>query len=161
MKEVNATDSARKLAEDNDIDLSEVVGTGAEGRILKKDVEALLETPKEVVEETEVTVTSEPKKAESVSLSTSFRLKTRDGDRLEYVFTGTGNGLKEAIDNLSCISPLEEEGKDFPAGINLLVNATVKRGDYTYSRALAPHVAKATLSKKEDTQYLEKLLGLR
>lgn len=36
------TDSALALAEENNIDLSNVVGTGVGGRILKKDIELLL-----------------------------------------------------------------------------------------------------------------------
>jgi len=36
----NATDAAVKLAAEHDIDLADVVGTGADGRITKGDVEA-------------------------------------------------------------------------------------------------------------------------
>ncbi len=38
----NATDAAVKLAAEHDIDLADVVGTGADGRITKGDVEARL-----------------------------------------------------------------------------------------------------------------------
>lgn len=38
----NATDAAVKLAAEHDIDLADVVGTGADGRITKGDVEAHL-----------------------------------------------------------------------------------------------------------------------
>lgn len=41
--EPEATEAARELAREHDIDLSEVEGTGAEGRILKADVEAQVE----------------------------------------------------------------------------------------------------------------------
>lgn len=41
-EEVDATDEARALAEAHGIDLSTVQGTGANGRILKKDVEAAI-----------------------------------------------------------------------------------------------------------------------
>ena len=41
--EVDATDSARELAEKHDIDLAEVDGTGSDGRIVKSDVQALVE----------------------------------------------------------------------------------------------------------------------
>lgn len=37
------TDSALALANENNVDLSSVVGTGVNGRILKKDIEALLD----------------------------------------------------------------------------------------------------------------------
>jgi pyruvate/2-oxoglutarate dehydrogenase complex dihydrolipoamide acyltransferase (E2) component len=37
------SDAARKLAEENGIDLSEVMGTGANGSITKSDVEAAIE----------------------------------------------------------------------------------------------------------------------
>ena len=40
--EVNATDSAIELAEKNNVKVQQVKGSGAEGRVLKKDVEALL-----------------------------------------------------------------------------------------------------------------------
>lgn len=40
MSDINATEAAVKLAAENDIDLSALVGTGAEGRITKADVEA-------------------------------------------------------------------------------------------------------------------------
>jgi len=39
---VNATDSAIALAKQHNIDLSEVEGSGSEGRILKSDVEVLI-----------------------------------------------------------------------------------------------------------------------
>ena len=39
---IDATDSAIKLAEANGIDLSAVSGTGANGRITKSDIEALI-----------------------------------------------------------------------------------------------------------------------
>lgn len=38
----DATDAARELAAEHDIDLAAITGTGADGRILKSDVEALL-----------------------------------------------------------------------------------------------------------------------
>jgi pyruvate/2-oxoglutarate dehydrogenase complex dihydrolipoamide acyltransferase (E2) component len=40
--EVDATDSARELAEENGLDLGTVTGTGSGGRILKSDVEAAI-----------------------------------------------------------------------------------------------------------------------
>lgn len=40
---VNATDTAISLAEEHGIDLSTVQGTGADGRILKNDVQAVIE----------------------------------------------------------------------------------------------------------------------
>lgn len=41
--EVDATDAARELAEIYDMDLSEIEGTGSEGRVIKPDVVATLE----------------------------------------------------------------------------------------------------------------------
>ena len=40
--EVNATESAIEFAKENNIKIQQVKGSGAEGRVLKKDVEALL-----------------------------------------------------------------------------------------------------------------------
>lgn len=40
---VDATDSARELAETYELDLVEIEGTGESGRVLKGDVEAVLE----------------------------------------------------------------------------------------------------------------------
>jgi len=45
--EVDATDSARDLAVANALDLSQVEGSGSNGRILKSDVEAHLEAQAE------------------------------------------------------------------------------------------------------------------
>lgn len=39
---IDATDSALELAAENDLDLSGVKGSGVDGRIIKKDVEAML-----------------------------------------------------------------------------------------------------------------------
>lgn len=41
--EINATEGAIELADDEDVELSEVEGTGKGGRVLQKDVEAFLE----------------------------------------------------------------------------------------------------------------------
>jgi len=40
--EVDATDSARALAEEQGVDLDTIQGTGSGGRIIKRDVEAVL-----------------------------------------------------------------------------------------------------------------------
>ena len=42
-EETDATDAAKELADEKGVDLGEVVGTGAEGRVTKADVEAALE----------------------------------------------------------------------------------------------------------------------
>lgn len=41
-EEVDATDAARELAEENDVNLNAIEGTGADGRILKSDVESVI-----------------------------------------------------------------------------------------------------------------------
>ena len=41
--EVDATEAAIELAEELDVDLSKVEGTGTEGRVTKPDVEAFIE----------------------------------------------------------------------------------------------------------------------
>lgn len=43
MSDYDATEAAVELAEEHGIDLSEVEGTGVDGRITKPDVEALLD----------------------------------------------------------------------------------------------------------------------
>ena len=40
--EVNATDSAIKLAEEHGIDIAEIQGSGVGGRVLKSDIEAVI-----------------------------------------------------------------------------------------------------------------------
>ena len=42
-EDVDATPSAIKLAEDNEVDIADVVGTGKNGRVLEKDVQAYLD----------------------------------------------------------------------------------------------------------------------
>jgi len=42
-EEIRITDAARELAEEHNIDISEVEGTGKDGNILKSDIEALIE----------------------------------------------------------------------------------------------------------------------
>jgi pyruvate/2-oxoglutarate dehydrogenase complex dihydrolipoamide acyltransferase (E2) component len=39
---VNATDAAVELAQEHDIDLAEIEGSGTDGRVLKSDVEAVI-----------------------------------------------------------------------------------------------------------------------
>ena len=100
-------------------------------------------------------------KVEIINLSTSFKVRNKEGDRLNYVFRGSGKSINDAIKSLKCVSPIEEEGKLFPSDLNLLVTVSVERGEHKFTRALAPHVARATLGKKKNLGYLEKLLGLR
>lgn len=40
---INATDSALELANEHGVDLTQVVGTGADGRVLKSDVQAAID----------------------------------------------------------------------------------------------------------------------
>ncbi len=51
--EVDATEAAIELAEELGVDLSEIEGSGTEGRITKPDVEAFLEGTEDSVEEDE------------------------------------------------------------------------------------------------------------
>jgi pyruvate dehydrogenase E2 component (dihydrolipoamide acetyltransferase) len=50
---VRATPVARRIAEEHEIDLLQVQGTGPEGRIRKTDVEAFLATPKQIAKKTD------------------------------------------------------------------------------------------------------------
>ena len=52
--EINATDAALKLAEEQGLDLADVLGTGVEGRVTKGDVEAHLAALESKPEEPEV-----------------------------------------------------------------------------------------------------------
>lgn len=70
---MNATDAAVKLAAENELDLADVVGSGADGRITKGDVEARLAArePEEapatvgaVPNETDARAQTEPEAAE-------------------------------------------------------------------------------------------------
>ncbi|MCP4424273.1 MAG: hypothetical protein GY803_07280 [Chloroflexi bacterium] len=56
-KEIDATDSAVKLADEHGIDLATIKGTGADGRITKRDVEtavAAIDEPEPKVNEPEL-----------------------------------------------------------------------------------------------------------
>jgi pyruvate dehydrogenase E2 component (dihydrolipoamide acetyltransferase) len=57
---VRATPVARRIAEEHDIDLLQVKGTGPEGRIRKTDVEDFLAAPKETAKETDDTEAAAP-----------------------------------------------------------------------------------------------------
>lgn len=52
--EINATDAAVKLAEEQGLDLADVLGTGVEGRVTKGDVEAHLAALESKPEEPEI-----------------------------------------------------------------------------------------------------------
>ena len=45
--EVDATDAALKLAQENDIDLAQIEGTGSGGRVILSDVQSYLEEQQE------------------------------------------------------------------------------------------------------------------
>ena len=79
--------------------------------------------------------------AKVFSITATFKIRTKEGDRIIYKYSGKSADPLEAL-NLVCEDPEEDIGKPFPANTNLLINTTLKYGDYKFSRAIAPHVAR-------------------
>lgn len=98
-----------------------------------------------------------PKKEESLKIIATFKVRSKDGDRIVYRFVGEGS-LEEAV-NLVCEQPEENEGHPWPKGAHVLTNVKVKKGDYVFDRALAPHVARSIFEDK-NIPLLRKLFGL-
>lgn len=119
-------------------------------------VEEVEETP-EVVEATVVKATSSTR----VTIKASFKTRTKEGDRIIHKYEGRGADVLEALDTVvgSEEELVDEFEKPFPLRINLLVNVTVKRGDYSYDRAIAPHDSEAIFTLK-DVELVNRLFGL-
>lgn len=97
------------------------------------------------------TKTEKPQiKVEKVTVTASCKTKSPDGDRIVHKYKGEGNSLTEALETLvgSEEDLTDEYEKPFPKNINILVNVSVRKGDYKFDRALAPHVAKDILENK-------------
>jgi hypothetical protein len=115
----------------------------------------------DVIEEVIETPVVEPKKSPSVTITASYKTKTMEGEVIKHRFSGSGATAQEALNELkgSDEELVDEYGAYFPARVNLLVNVTVKRGDYQFDRALAPHNAEAIFTGK-NVALLNKLFGL-
>ena len=108
-----------------------------------------------------VEVNSEPVKRVPVpvlKVIATFKTRTVEGDRITHKYVGSGVSAEEALD-LKCEDPEENEGRPWPRGCNCLVNLRVTRGDYDYTRALAPHVTRAILEER-NIPLFRKLLGV-
>lgn len=118
-----------------------------------KDVEV---TEEEVSEsEAEANEVAEPAGKGSFSVTASFKTRTNDGDRITHKFVGSGKTVEDALVKLSNI----EDETPFPKGINMLVTATVARGDYKFERNLAPHVAR-DIFENNNVLLFKKLMGV-
>ena len=94
-------------------------------------------------------------KPQSIKIVATFKTRTKEGDRIMHKYIGEGLSPEEALDNVVCVGPEELNnepwsllGKPWPKGCNRLIDMKVKRGDYEFSRALAPHKARQILEDK-------------
>lgn len=79
--EVIASPSAKKLAEENNIDLANVSGTGKDGRITKEDVVSAIESP--AAKKEQAAPAPEAKSSSSSSTASSVLVETAPGERVE------------------------------------------------------------------------------
>lgn len=100
-------------------------------------------------------------KAQRITITASYKTKTVEGEIIKHRFSGSGTTALEALNDLqgSDEELVDEYGARFPARVNLLVNVTVKRGDYQFDRALASQNAEAIFTNK-NVALLTKLFGL-
>lgn len=114
-----------------------------------------------VVETPEVAVEAPVAKSPKLTITASYKTKTVDGEIIKHRFSGTGATALEALNDLkgSDEELVDEVGAPFPSRVNLLVNVTVKRGDYQFDRALAPHNTQEILVDK-NVALLNQLFGL-
>lgn len=116
------------------------------------DVADIIETPEAAVE---------APKAKTITVTASYKTKTMEGEIIKHRFSGTGATALEALNNVkgSDEELVDEVGAPFPSRVNLLVNVTVKRGEYQFDRAIAPQVSEAIFVNK-NVSLLNKLFGL-
>ena len=84
------------------------------------------------------------------SLHAWFAYIDRDGFKVKSEHSSEGGDVEELLENI----------KDFPVGVNRLVNVMVKHGEKGISKALAPHKARAILEKKNVVDFKEVFRGL-
>lgn len=123
----------------------------------KKEVEVVSE---EVVN-TPVVAEAPVVKTTKITISASYKTKTVEGEIIKHRFSGSGSTLLEALNDVqgSDEEIVDEYGVKFPSKVNLLVNVTVKRGDYQFDRAIAPQVTEAIFTNK-NVALLSKLFGV-
>lgn len=116
-------------------------------------------SPVELVEMKQAEV--KPVKALPITVTATYKTKTLEGELIKHRFSGTGANELEALNNVkgSDEELVDEYGAEFPKKVNLLVNVTVKRGDYQFDRAIAPHTTNDIFVNK-NVVLLRKLFGL-
>lgn len=129
------------------------------GRTPKEKTEEVVSA--DVIETPEAAVEAPKKKTTSITISASYKTKTVDGEVIKHRFSGSGATALEAIEDVkgSDEDLVDEYGASFPSKVNLLVNVTVKRGDYQFDRAIASQVTEDIFINK-NVALLNKLFGL-
>lgn len=89
-------------------------------------------------------------KKEPYSLYAWFAYIDKEGFKVKSEYRSEGDSVDELLENL----------KDFPVGVNRLVNVLVKHGDKELERALAPHKARSILEKKNVADFNAVFRGL-
>jgi hypothetical protein len=94
-------------------------------------------------------------------ITASYKTRTLEGERVVHKFEGTGASIAEALDTLvgSEEDMPDELGKPFPQRVNLLVNVTVKYGEYRFDRAIAPQVTESIFTHR-NVALVKKLFGV-
>ena len=93
-------------------------------------------------------VAPQPKKL-LLTLHAEYKFKDKDGDKVLMKFDGEGYSAKEVLESV-----------EFPKGVNALVNVTVTKGDKEFTKALAPHRARAILEHKDVVSFEESFRGI-
>ena|SRR3990167_3281552 len=107
---------------------------------------------KKVVEVGAPPVVADPKvvaKKEPYSLHAWFSYIDKEGFKVKSEYKSEGDTVKELL-----------AGVEFPAGVNRLVNVTVKHGANEFSKALAPHKARAILENKNESEFGSAFRGI-
>lgn len=122
-------------------------------RTAKTDVEV-----KDVVEATEPVV---EKKGPRITFKASFKTISKEGDKINHKYSGSGYTVREALDDVrgSDEDLPDEYGRPFPQKINILLNVSVTKGEYKFDRALASHVANSIFTDK-NAALASKLFGV-
>ena len=109
-----------------------------------------VEVKEEVGEIKAVEVKVKKVKKVPYSLHAWFAYIDKEGFKVKSEYSSDGDTVAELLGNI----------KDFPAGVNRLVNVSVKHGEKEISKALAPHKARAILEKKNEVDFTEVFRGL-